>query len=216
MIAHLRGRILEKQPTRLVVETGGIGLEVLVPLTTAQAVGEVGEEVSLHTVLVVREDALTLYGFRDGRERALFLKLISVSGIGPKIALNALSVPSIAELVEALRDQDLAFLTRLPGIGKKTAERMSLELKDALTGVRGRKGARGSADAPTRTRWRRWSRSATRVRPPTTRSSGRRRRSGPTRMSNPSFERRWAGWVGERRPSGSGRRGPPSRRPRRR
>lgn len=149
MIAHLRGRILEKQPTRLVVETGGIGLEVLVPLTTAQAVGEVGEEASLHTVLVVREDALTLYGFRDGRERALFLKLISVSGIGPRIALNALSVPSISELVDALRDQDLAFLTRLPGIGKKTAERMSLELKDALTAFEGGPGAgvRGRTDA---------------------------------------------------------------------
>jgi len=143
MIAHLRGRLLEKQPTRLVVEAGGVGFEVLVPLTTAEAVGEAGDEVSLHTVLVVREDALTLYGFRDGRERALFLKLISVSGIGPKIALNALSVPSISELVGALKDRDVAFLTRLPGIGKKTAERMSLELKDALTTFEGGEGVMG-------------------------------------------------------------------------
>lgn len=143
MIARLRGRILEKQPTRLVVESGGVGFEVLVPLTTAQAAGEVGEEASLHTVLVVREDALTLYGFRDAQERALFLKLISVSGIGPKIALNALSVPSLAELVGALRDQDLAYLTRLPGIGKKTAERMSLELKDALAPFESEGGAAG-------------------------------------------------------------------------
>ncbi len=143
MIAHLRGRILEKQPTRLVVETGGVGFEVLVPLTAAQAAGEPGDEVALHTVLVVREDALTLYGFRDARERALFLKLISVSGIGPKIALNALSVPSLSDLVEALREQDLVFLTRLPGIGKKTAERMSLELKDALAPFEGEGAAGG-------------------------------------------------------------------------
>ncbi len=147
MIVHLRGRILEKQPTRVVVETGGVGLEVLVPLTTAQALGEVGTEASLHTVLVVREDALTLYGFRSDRERALFLKLIGVSGIGPRIALNALSVPSLGELVSALRGQDTAFLTRLPGIGKKTAERMSLELKDALAGFEGEAAAGGRPSA---------------------------------------------------------------------
>ncbi len=134
MIVHVRGRILAKQPTRVVVEMGGLGLEILVPLTTSQVLGEVGEEASLHTVLVVREDALTLYGFRSDTERSLFLKLIGVSGIGPKIALNALSVPSLGELVAALREGDLAFLTRLPGIGKKTAERMSMELKDGLTG----------------------------------------------------------------------------------
>ncbi len=132
MIAHLRGRLLEKHPTRVVLETGGIGFEVHVPLTATEAMGEAGEEIALHTVLVVREDALTLYGFRRAEERALFLKLVSVSGIGPKIALNALSVPSLPQLVAALRGRDLAFLTRLPGIGKKTAERMSLELKDGL------------------------------------------------------------------------------------
>jgi Holliday junction DNA helicase RuvA len=134
VIVHLRGRILAKQPTRVVIETGGVGLEVLVPLTTSQELGEVGEEAALHTVLVVREDALTLYGFRSETERSMFRKLIGVSGIGPKIALNALSVPSLGELVAALRDGDLAFLTRLPGIGKKTAERMSVELKDGLAG----------------------------------------------------------------------------------
>jgi len=134
MIAHLRGRILEKQPTRLVVEVGGLGLEVLVPLSTARGAGEVGEEVSLPAVLVVREDSLTLYGFSGPRDRALFLKLIGVSGIGPKLALNALSGSGVEELVAAIRDRDLAFLVRLPGIGKKTAERLSVELQDALAG----------------------------------------------------------------------------------
>jgi Holliday junction DNA helicase RuvA len=133
MIAHVQGTLLEKQPTRLVVAVGGVGLEILVPLTTSQTLGDSGSEISLHTVLVVREDSLTLYGFGSGRERSLFLKLIGVSGIGPKIALAALSGPPIEELVAALRTQDLAVLVRLPGIGKKTAERMALELKDSLT-----------------------------------------------------------------------------------
>jgi Holliday junction DNA helicase RuvA len=132
MIAHVQGTLLEKQPTRLVVVVGGVGLEILVPLTTSRPLGDPGSEVSLHTVLVVREDSLTLYGFGSGRERSLFLKLIGVSGIGPKIALAALSGPPLEELVAALRNQDVAQLIRLPGIGKKTAERMALELKDSL------------------------------------------------------------------------------------
>lgn len=151
MIAHLRGTLLEKQPTRAVVEVGGIGLEVLVPLPTAQALGEPGSTVSLHTVLVVREDSLTLYGFRTVGERALFLKLTGVSGIGPKTALGALSGPPVPELVAAIREGDLAVLTRLPGIGKKTAERLSLELKDALLELEGKaavpRGAGARADA---------------------------------------------------------------------
>jgi Holliday junction DNA helicase RuvA len=132
MIARLRGTLLEKQPTRLVVETGGIGLEVLVPLSTSQGLGEVGGTVELFTVLVVREDALTLYGFESAEQKSLFQKLVGVSGVGPKTALGALSGSSVVALAEALRNQDLAVLTRLPGIGKKTAERMALELKDAL------------------------------------------------------------------------------------
>jgi Holliday junction DNA helicase RuvA len=132
MIAHVQGTLLEKQPTRRVVVVGGVGLEILVPLTTSRPLGDPGSEVSLHTVLVVREDSLTLYGFGSGRERSLFLKLIGVSGIGPKIALAALSGPPLEELVAALRNQDVAQLIRLPGIGKKTAERMALELKDSL------------------------------------------------------------------------------------
>jgi Holliday junction DNA helicase RuvA len=149
MIAHVRGRLLEKHATRVVVEVGGLGLEIQVPLTASEAMGSVGEEVALHTVLVVREDALALYGFRAAQERTLFLKLIAVSGIGPKIALNALSVPSLAQLVAALRGQDLAFLTRLPGIGKKTAERMSLELKDGLSefAAEPAEGSAGRAEA---------------------------------------------------------------------
>ncbi len=137
MIAHLRGRLLDRQPTRLVIDVGGIGLEVLVPLATAQEAGEPGAEVSLHTVLVVREESLTLYGFSVEDQRRLFLKLTGVSGIGPKLALNALSGSPPGELVRAIRERDLAFLTRLPGIGKKTAERLALELKDALGEVAG-------------------------------------------------------------------------------
>jgi len=132
MIAHLRGKLLEKHPTRLVVETGGVGFEVLVPVPTVEVVGKVGDMVSLHTVLVVREDALTLFGFSEAPERALFLKLIGVSGIGPKTALGALSGPSVPELVAAIREGNLGVLTRLQGIGKKTAERMSVELRDNL------------------------------------------------------------------------------------
>lgn len=137
MIARLAGTILEKQPTRLVVDVAGVGYEVQVPLPTSQAAGEAGADVLLHTVMVVREDAHTLYGFATVEERDLFRKLIGVSGIGPKIALGALSGSSPSQLVTALREQDLATLTRLPGVGKKTAERMVLELKDALAGFRG-------------------------------------------------------------------------------
>lgn len=150
MIAHLRGTLLEKQPTRLVLDVGGVGYEVLVPLTTSQAAGEVGETVALHTVLVVREDSLTLYGFAEPRERALFLKLVGVSGIGPKIALGALSGMAVGDLVGAIRGQNVALLTRLPGIGKKTAERMALELKDGLAAFGAAPPAAGdriSADA---------------------------------------------------------------------
>jgi len=132
MIARLHGVLLERQPTRLVVETGGIGLEVLVPLSTSQVLGEIGAAVTLHTVLVVREDSLTLYGFDTPEKKSLFQKLVGVSGVGPKTALGALSGSSVSDLAEALRSQDLAVLTRLPGIGKKTAERMALELKDSL------------------------------------------------------------------------------------
>ena len=142
MIAHVRGKVLEKQPTRLVVEMGGVGFGILVPLSTSRKVGKPGETVALHTVLVVREDALTLYGFLSPPERDLFLKLIAVSGIGPKIALGALSGSPAGDLVAAIRDQNLAFLTRLPGIGKKTAERMTVELKDSLIEFDGAKGPR--------------------------------------------------------------------------
>ena len=132
MIASIRGILLEKHPTRLVVETGGVGLDIQVPIPTSQAMPEPGQEVSIFTVLVVREDALTLYGFASKESRTLFLKLTSVSGIGPKLALGALSGPSAEELVGALRSEDIGLLTRLPGIGKKTAARMVVDLKDGL------------------------------------------------------------------------------------
>lgn len=132
MIASLKGLIQQKQPTRLVLDVGGVGYEVLVPLPTAATLGGIGEGAFLHTVQIVREDSLTLYGFATLEERSLFQKLIGVSGIGPKIALNALSGPPIEEMVGAIRTGDIALLTRLPGIGKKTAERLVVELKDRL------------------------------------------------------------------------------------
>jgi Holliday junction DNA helicase RuvA len=151
MIARLEGTLLEKHPTRLVVGTGGLGLEVLVPLSTSQGAGEVGTPVTLFTVLVVREDSLTLYGFDTPEQKSLFQKLVGVSGVGPKTALGALSGSSVSALAEALAGGDLAALTRLPGIGRKTAERMSLELKDSLlefgVGEGGRAGDRHSDDA---------------------------------------------------------------------
>jgi Holliday junction DNA helicase RuvA len=143
MIASVRGRLMEKHPTRVVVETGGVGLDVHVPLPTSRTLGAPGDSVFLRTHLVVREDALTLYGFSTDEERRFFQKLIGVSGIGPKIALSALSGPPLGDLVAALRAGDVTVLTRLPGIGRKTAERMVLELKDGLIEFEGGPAATG-------------------------------------------------------------------------
>jgi Holliday junction DNA helicase RuvA len=145
MIARLDGSVLEKQPARLVVGVGGLGLEVLVPLPVSHAVRGPGEPILLHTVLVVREDALTLYGFAEASDRALFLKLIGVSGVGPKTALNALSTHSVAVLVRAIREGDVGTLTKIQGIGKKTAERIFVELRDALVGFEAAAGTPGPA-----------------------------------------------------------------------
>lgn len=143
MIAFLRGHILEKQPQRLVVDVNGVGYEVLVPLSTYFDSAEPGSgtEVTLHVHTHVREDALQLFGFGSRLELDLFTRLISISGIGPKLALAVLSGIEPAELVRAVRAQNIARLTGIPGIGKKTAERIGLELKDKLPdgfGVSGR------------------------------------------------------------------------------
>jgi Holliday junction DNA helicase RuvA len=134
MIAFLRGTILEKHPQRLIVDVNGVGYEVLVPLSTYFDAAEPGSAtpVSLHVHTHVREDALQLFGFASRFELELFSRLISISGIGPKLALAVLSGIEPAELVRAVRTQNISRLTSIPGIGKKTAERIGLELKDRL------------------------------------------------------------------------------------
>jgi holliday junction DNA helicase RuvA len=132
VIARLKGTLVEKSPNRLVVDVGGVGYDVLVPLSTFYAVGEPGSGVALRVHTHVREDVIALYGFGTAVEQDLFERLIAISGIGPKLALAVLSGIEPGELVRAVRLQDVARLTRIPGIGKKTAERIGLELKDRL------------------------------------------------------------------------------------
>jgi Holliday junction DNA helicase RuvA len=132
VIAHLRGRILEKQPTRVVLDVGGVGYDVAVPLSTFYGLGEPGSDVALRVHTHVREDALALYGFSTALELDLFSRLISISGIGPKLALAVLSGIEPPDLVSAIERGDLARLTAIPGVGKKTSERIVLELKDRL------------------------------------------------------------------------------------
>jgi Holliday junction DNA helicase RuvA len=132
VIAHLRGRILDKQPNRIVVDVNGVGYEVAVPLSTFYGLGEPGSEIALRVHTHVREDALLLYGFATALEQDLFERLIGISGIGPKVALAVLSGIEPLELVRAIERGDLARLTAIPGIGKKTSERIVLELKDRL------------------------------------------------------------------------------------
>ncbi len=132
MIAHLRGRLLEKQPNRVIVDVNGVGYDVHVPLSTFFDMAERGSEITLRIYTHVREDALLLYGFATPLELQLFERLISVSGIGPKLALAVLSGIEPNELVSAIRTANVARLTGIPGIGKKTAERIGLELKDKM------------------------------------------------------------------------------------
>jgi Holliday junction DNA helicase RuvA len=132
MIAYLRGRLLDKQVNRLIVDVEGVGYEVHVPLSTFYDVGDPGAEVALRVHTHVREDALALFGFLTTLELQLFERLISISGIGPKLALAVLSGIEPRELIAAVRRGDVARLTGIPGIGKKTAERIGLELKDRL------------------------------------------------------------------------------------
>ncbi len=132
MIAHLRGRLLSKSPNQAVVEAGGVGYDVTISIPTFSDLPNAGGEVALHIHTHVREDALSLFGFLRADEKKLFEKLISVSGIGPKLAITILSGMSAEFMVAAIRGNDVAQLTKIPGIGKKTAERMVLELRDKL------------------------------------------------------------------------------------
>jgi Holliday junction DNA helicase RuvA len=132
VIAHLRGRLLDKHPHRIVVDVGGVGYDVAVPLSTFYGLGEPGEETSLRIHTHVREDALQLFGFGTRLEQEIFERLIGVSGIGPKLALSVLSGIEPPELIRAIHRGDLPRLTAIPGVGKKTAERLVLELKDRL------------------------------------------------------------------------------------
>src|SRR5580765_565261 len=135
MIAHLRGRILEKHPSHVILEAAGVGYEVTISVPSFSGLPAEGAEVSLYIHTHVREDTLALYGFLRREEKQLFERLIGVSGIGPKLAITVLSGIAADALVTALRGNDLTALTRIPGVGKKTAERMVLELRDKLDGL---------------------------------------------------------------------------------
>ncbi len=132
MIAHLRGRLLAKHPNQAVVDVAGVGYDVTISVPTFSDLPAPGGEVSLHIHTHVREDALALYGFLNMAEKQLFEKLLTVSGIGPKLAITILSGMPADDMIGAIRGNDVAKLTRIPGIGKKTAERMVLELRDKL------------------------------------------------------------------------------------
>lgn len=148
MIAHLRGTLLEKHPNQAVVESAGVGYDVVISVSTFSSLPAPGAEVQLRIHTHVREDAIQLFGFLSADEKALFEKLISVSGIGPKLAINSLSGLAAAEMIRIIRAGDTASLTRVPGIGKKTAERIVLELRDKLDGLGGAAAAAASFAAP--------------------------------------------------------------------
>ena len=135
MIAHLRGRLLEKHPNRVILDVQGVGYDVHVPLSTFYEMAEPGLEVALRVHTHVREDALLLFGFATLLELQIFERLISVSGIGPKLALAVLSGIETKELVAAIQQANVVRLTAIPGIGKKTAERIGLELKDKMSAL---------------------------------------------------------------------------------
>lgn len=142
MIARLSGTLVEKSVQRLIVDVGGVGYDVLVPLSTFYAVGDAGADVVLRIHTHVREDAFLLFGFATAMEQTLFERLIAVSGIGPKLALAVLSGIESGELAAAIRQADVARLTRIPGVGRKTAERIVVDLKDRMPAA-----AEGVADA---------------------------------------------------------------------
>ena len=132
MIAHLRGRLISKHPGQAVVEAAGVGYDVAISIPTFSELPAAGNDVALHVHTHVREDAIALFGFLHAKDKQLFERLISVSGIGPKLAITIMSGMSPDAMVAAIRSNDVATLTRIPGIGKKTAERLILELRDKL------------------------------------------------------------------------------------
>ena len=135
MIAHLSGTLLAKQATSVILDTNGVGYEVTIPLSTFYDMEEVGANISLRVYTHVREDALQLFGFRTTRERELFLRLISVSGIGPKLGIAMLSALSADDIITSIRTNNLARLTSIPGVGRKTAERLCIELRDKMAAL---------------------------------------------------------------------------------
>jgi Holliday junction DNA helicase RuvA len=135
MIAHLRGKLIARRPGQVIVEAGGVGYDVTISVPTFSELPAAGGEVALHIHTHVREDQISLYGFIRPDEKLLFEKLITVSGIGPKLAITVLSGMPAEEMTGAIRGNDLARLTKIPGVGRKTAERMVLELRDKLPTV---------------------------------------------------------------------------------
>ncbi|MBP1726154.1 MAG: Holliday junction helicase subunit RuvA [Deltaproteobacteria bacterium] len=146
MIAHLRGSLQSKSPRYLILDVNGVGYEVTVPLTTFYELPDLGNTVSFHIHTHVRENALQLYGFRSPQEKELFVRLMGVNGIGPRLAINILSGISAGELVATVRQEDVARLTVIPGVGRKTAERIIVELRDKLAGL----DIPGESDLPAR------------------------------------------------------------------
>jgi holliday junction DNA helicase RuvA len=135
MIAYLSGKLLEKEANTVIVDVNGVGYEVAIPLSTFYELGEIGSDVALRIYTYVREDTLALFGFNSLREKELFLKLISVSGIGAKSGIGILSGMSADEIINAIRSNNLARLNSIPGIGKKTAERIVIELRDKINTI---------------------------------------------------------------------------------
>ena len=135
MIAHLSGTLLSKEPNSVIVDVGGVGYEVTIPISTFYDLEEPGSNVKLRVYTHVREDALQLYGFKTLRERELFMRLISVSGIGPKLGITLLSGMSADEMIASIRTNNLARLTLIPGVGRKTAERLVMELRDKVASL---------------------------------------------------------------------------------
>jgi Holliday junction DNA helicase RuvA len=153
MIAHLSGTLLSKQATSVILDVGGVGYEVTIPVSTFYDLEEPGSQVQLRIYTHVKEDALQLYGFKTARERELFMRLISVSGIGPKLGITLLSGMSADEMIASIRTNNLARLTLIPGIGRKTAERLVMELRDKVAALSSPEleeelGARTAAGAP--------------------------------------------------------------------
>lgn len=145
MIAFLSGKLLAKQANTVILDVGGVGYEVTIPLSTFYELGEIGADVQLRIYTSVREDAIQLFGFRTVHERDLYLKLISVQGIGAKSGITMLSGMSADEIISAIRTDDLARLTSIPGVGRKTAERLVIELRDKVGELSGGAAPRTSA-----------------------------------------------------------------------